>query len=237
MKKAITVFLTASMLLSIGGCGKKEQNTTSHIVDGDPVVIETDNPAHETAAPTDEPEASPTDIVLETSAATLEPFTDSDEVTKSDSDDTVMKKKSFEAENVEDGYTKYISGDNKWGIVLPNEMQVGDESDTGVVFVYGSNMVAVSVMDEKKELSTPSEAREYASVFGDVNIDNFTVIYNGKSYSGCSFDYETEVGMRGFGKYAAAKHTAVCAVGVNMENTQEINEMIRKTVNSLVVFD
>lgn len=238
IKKIISLALAAAMLASFAGCGKKDEEKKSNIT-GDGVemteAVKTPEPDPlNTASPT-----APAEAEQFGTGATQAPFTDSDDVTTVTAEEipVIEDKKDFENKEDTEGFKKYVSGDKKWGVFLPEDAVPGDEDEGGIVFMLGANMIAVSTVDEAYEFTDPEKAKEYFGVLDDVNVNSFTVIYDGDKYAGCCFDFRTSVGAWGFCKYAYKKNKGASAVAVNMENDASLNDVLRKTVNSLVVLD
>ena len=235
-RKIISIVLAAAIALMLGGCGKKSTNEKSGIV-GDGVETaqkaNTDKPKESKASENET--ASPT---IGT-GATQAPFTDSYAVHQVDTETIPVSedKGEFEDNPENSGYKKYVSGDNKWGIQLPEQAVPGDEDESGSIFTIGPNMIAVNTMDEVHEFKTPEEAKEYFSMLDEVKLNNFTVIYNNDEYSGCYFDFQTSIGAWGVCKYAVNGKQAASAVATNMSDDASLNDILRDTVNSLVVLD
>lgn len=231
-KKIILAALTAAVLAASAGCGKKDEDRKSSIVgDGaEPVA------AVQTAEPTP---AATEDAATPSAAATQPPFIDSDTVTEVTTSEMPVaeKKKEFERKEEPEGYKKYISGDKKWGILLPEDSVPGDEDEGGIVFMLGGNIIAVSTVDEAYEFRTVEEAKQYFRMLDEVEVNNFSVIYDGEKYAGCCFDFRTSVGAWGFCKYACNGGKSAGATAMNIEDDASLNEILRDTVNSLVVFD
>lgn len=239
IKKIISIVLTAAMLVTLGGCGKKSGNKQSNI-NGDGVEVTTpvSTPEGESDA-SSAAETTPTPVPEMGTGATQAPFTDSNTVTEVTTEDIPVaeKKKVFEKKEEPDGYKKYVSGDKKWGILLPEESVPGDEDEGGIVFMLGGNMIAVSTVDEEYEFKNVEEAKEYFRMLDEVEVNNFNVIYDNGRYAGCSFDFRTSIGAWGFCKYACKGGKSAGATAMNMEDDASLNDVLRNTVNSLVVFD
>lgn len=239
IKKTISIILTAAMLVSLSGCGKKEEDKQSHISgDGVEVTEAVSTPSAEPGA-SPEAEASATPVPKYGTGATQAPFTDSSNVTEVTTEDIPVaeKKKEFEKKEEPTGYKKYVSGDKKWGILLPADSVPGDEDEGGIVFMLGANMIAVSTVDDGYEFKNVEEAKEYFHILDEVEVNNFSVIYDDGEYAGCCFDFRTSIGARGFCKYAFKGGKGAGATAMNMEDDASLNDILKKTVDSLVVFD
>ena len=226
MKKAIAILMTAAMLVTLGGCGEKKDAKSQ--VSGDGVEVkETKAPASESASP------------LPTVAATQIPFVESGTTSTVTTEEIPVSetKNEFEESSDTDGYKKYVDSAGKWGILLPEDAVVGDEDESGCVFMLNQNMIAVSTLDEPVELRSIEEAKQYYSILDEVKVNRFTVIYDGDDYAGCCFDYQTSIGAVGFGKYSIKGGTAAYASAVNLSDDATLNDVLRDAVNSLVVFE
>lgn len=223
------------MLVTLGGCGKKDKEKASSIT-GDGVEM---TEAVRTPEPSEEAAQAAAETPKLGTGATQAPFHDSDNVTTVTADEmpVVEDKKDFENKDDTDGFKKYISGDKKWGVLLPESAVPGDEDESGIIFMLGSNMIAVNTVDDAYEFTNPEEAKEYFGVLDDVNVNSFTVIYDDDKYAGCCFDFRTSVGAWGFCKYAYKNGRGASAAAVNLEDDASLNDMLRSTVNSLVVLD
>ena len=241
IKKIVSLALTTAMLVTLSGCGKKSEEKQSSIV-GDGVDV---TEPVKTIKPEFTPETSPeaaaetTDIPDFGSGATQEPFVDSGNVTNVTANEIPVAEDEKDFENKDDtaGFKKYVGGDKVWGILLPENAVTGDEDVSGSIFMLGTNMIAVSTVDGAYEFVNPETAKRYFSIIDDVNVNSFTVIYDGDKYAGCCFDFQTSVGAWGFCKYAYNKGKGAAAVAMNMEDDASLNEVLRTTVNSLVVLD
>lgn len=239
IKKVIFIALAAVMAFTVGGCGKKEADKKSAVVgDGVDVVksVETIEPDASQTTQNDETAAS-----LGTGAAQA-PFVDSYAVNYVDTDTMEVSedRDDFEEKPEKNGYRKYISGDKKWGIQLPEQAVPGDEDESGIIFTIGPNMIAVNTIDEVHEFTSPEEAKQYFAMLDEVKVNNFTVVYDDddrNEYAGCYFDFQTSVGAWGFCKYSVDGRKAASAVAVNMSDDASLNDLLRDTVNSLVVLD
>ena len=238
IKRIVSLALTAAMLVTLSGCGKKDEDKRSSIV-GDGVD------ATETAR-TSKPEAGEdtasedaTEVPDFGTGATQAPFFDSNNVTTVTTNEIPVTEDEKDFENKDDvaGFKKYVSGDNVWGILLPTDAMPGDEDLNGAIFMLGANMIAVSTVDEAYEFVNPETAKEYFSMIDDVNINSFTIIYDNGSYAGCCFDFQTSIGAWGFCKYAYNDGKGAAAVAMNMEDDASLNDVLRTTANSLVVLD
>ncbi len=230
MRKLITFALAAAMLVSVYGCGcANKQEEGSNIVDGKPVVATT-VPETETEATT-----APTELPGETIA----PLENSVEVKSVEANEvpTAETEDEFEVTEVEDGYIRYVGGDTKWGMILPPGTQIGDESEDGSLFLIHDNVVTAIITDKVIELTSVEQAKDYYSDFGEINIDDFTVIREDGKYKGCFFEYQTEDGIRGFAKYVVDGGRSVCAAGINSTMNAAADAAMREAVNSLVIFE
>lgn len=233
IKRIFTVIIAGAIMMSMGACGKKNDDK-SHIVDGEPVSIETSAPNR-----TQAPSAAPAATVETDPTATLKPFEASSEVSVASGDEmpSEVTEEEFEETDIKEGYTRYVSGDNLWGIILPPGMQPADEDETGVAFALDNNLVMVSVVDDQPEPKTAEEVKNMYSVFGDITIGNFTIMQDGDTYMGCRFDYSTAEGMRGFAKYVLKNGKGVAAAGANLDQTQRTNDLLHEVVDSLVMLN
>lgn len=238
LKKIISIALVAAMLVTLGGCGKKNEDKKSNIT-GDGVEMTE-------AAKTPKPDSvgvESSEAATETpdfgTGATQAPFTDSANIKTVTAEEMPVSEDEKDFENKDDitGFKKYVGGDRVWGILLPEDSVPGDEDEGGVVFMLGANMIAVSTVEEAYEFTNPEKAKEYFSMIDDVNVNSFTVIYDGDKYAGCCFDFQTSVGAWGFCKYAYKGGKGASAVAVNMEDDASLNDVLRNTANSLVVLD
>lgn len=230
MRKLITFALVAAMLVSVYGCGcANKQEKSSNIVDGKPVVATTvpETETEATAAPTELP------------GETIAPLEDSAEVKSVEANEvpTAETEDEFEVTEVEDGYTRYVGGDTKWGMILPPGTQIGDESEDGSLFLIHDNVVTAIITDKVIELTSVEQAKDYYSDLGEISIDDFTVIREDGKYKGCFFEYQTEDGIRGFAKYVVDGGRSVCAAGINSTMNAAADAAMREAVNSLVIFE
>lgn len=238
IKKIISLALTAAMLVTLGGCGKENDEKESSIVgDGVDAVESVKKPKNDPAAEVS-PEAA-TEVPDFGIGATQEPFVDSDNVTTVTANEIPVSEDEKDFENKDDiaGFKKYIGGDKVWGVLLPQDAVPGDEDEGGVVFMLGANMIAVSTVDETYEFINPETAKEYFGVIDDVHVNSFKVIYDDGRYAGCCFDFQTSIGAWGFCKYAYNNGKGASAIAVNLEDDASLNDVLRATVNSLVVLD
>lgn len=233
IKRIISLALTAAMLLALSGCGKKDGDRQSSVV-GDGVSA---------TEPVKTPESDSSEAATEVpdfgAGATQEPFIDSDKVTTVTANEVPVVEDEKDFANKDDiaGFKKYVGGNRAWGILLPEDAVPGDEDESGVIFVLGANMIAISTVDEAYEFVNPETAKEYFAIIDDVNVNNFTIIYDEGKYAGCCFDFQTSVGAWGFCKYAYNNGKGAAAVAINMEDDASLNDVLRTTANSLVVLD
>lgn len=238
IKRIIIAAAAVSMLMC--GCAKKQENVQSQI-EGDaptsapwsPKAVEEREQEKTEEAEKNGYTPAPTDA-----ASTLAPFEESETAVSLTPADmpSQMSKADFESMAVEDGYIKYISGDDKWGIILPPGTEIGDEAETGVMFLYKSSLINVIVADGADRIETPQQAKELYSIFGEVKVGNFAVISENGQYQGCRFDYTTPENMRGFVKYAVKGAAAAIVSGANYDSTQETSDALSRCVDTVVIF-
>lgn len=224
MKKIIAMAIAATLLASVCGCGK-DKDDNSNITDR--FRVESTTPPEKTASAT------------ETPADTVAPMEDSDQITTVDASEvlTTQSETEFEKTTVDDGYVRYMGGNNEWGIILPPDTQIGDESEDGSIFVVNSNIITAIITDKVTKLTNASEAKEYYSSLGDIKIDDFTVIRHNDEYVGCFFEYLTEDNVRGFAKYVTDGKETVCATGINGTANAAEDAVMREVISSLVMFE
>ena len=227
MKRTIVLILAAAAAAAMTGCGKKAETGTSVVGEGKDKPAAT---AQATAAAA---------TVFPTVSATQPPFIDSNETQVVTAQEVPIseKKEDFEKSSEPEQFTKYVSGDNRWGILLPKDAKAADEDEGGAIFVLNQNSIAVNTMPEAVELKSVEEAKKHFAVLADVKLNSFKVIYDGDVYAGCCFDFESPTGIFGFGKYAVKGGKAASAAAMNMAGDAALNDLLRDTVNSLVVFE
>lgn len=234
MKRFISIIIAGAMLASLCGCGcEKKEEEGSNIVNR-PGVVATVVPAGAT-----DPDATEKPAITISPQGTVEPLEDSEEVNFVSADEvpTAESTDEFAQTEVEDGYIRYMGGDTKWGIILPPEAQIGDEAEDSSLFVVGPNIVTAVIVDRVTEITSVAQAKEHYADFGEIAIDDFTVIRDNGEYAGCYFEYLTQDGARGFAKYVVNGKKTVSAAGVNMTHDAAQSEILREIVNSVVIFD
>ncbi len=224
MKKIIVTAVAAVMLVSVCGCGKVEDEK-SNIKDKLSVVSTT--PPEDAASAT------------ETPGETIPPMEESETVTTVDASEvlTSQSEDEFEETEVDGGYVRYAGGNDEWGIILPPDTQVGDESEDGSLFIVNSNVITAIITDKVTTLTTVDEVKDYYSSLGEIKIDDFTVIRDNGEYIGCFFEYLTEDNVRGFAKYVTDGKQTVCATGINGAANAAEDAVMREVINSLVMFE
>jgi len=230
MKRTIIFIMAAALAAAMTGCGKKAETGSGVVGDGK------DKPAATAAT---QATAAAEATAFPTVSATQPPFVDSNETQVVTAQEVPIseKKEDFEKSSEPEQFTKYVSGDNRWGILLPKEARAADEDEGGAIFVLNQNTIAVNTMTEPVELKSAEEAKKYFSVLANVKLNSFKVIYDGNTYAGCCFDFESPTGIFGFGKYAVKGKNAASAAAMNMAGDAALNDLLRDTVNSLVVFE
>lgn len=224
MKKIIVTAVAATMLISVCGCGTAKEEK-SNIKDRLSVVSTT--PPEDAASATETPDE------------TIPPMEETGTVTTVDATEvlTSQSEDEFEETEVDGGYVRYVGGNDEWGIILPPDTQVGDESEDGSLFIVNSNVITAIIIDKVTTLTTVDEVKDYYSSLGEIKIDDFTVIRDNDEYIGCFFEYLTEDNVRGFAKYVTDGKQTVCATGINSTANAAEDVVMREVVNSLVMFE
>ena len=140
----------------------------------------------------------------------------------------------FKSREEQPAYMKYTSGDTKWGIVMPESAQIGDEDESGVLFLIGGSLLMVQTMDSAIYVDSPESVNEILGQ-GGAEIADFTVINSGGEYAGCHYKRVTPEGNEGYVKLVTNGSVSIAASAMNPEGT--LTQELIDAVESLVIFE
>ena len=255
MKKILTLIIASALVISMTACGKNDEEK-SQIVDSPGTVSQpkTDEEIdamrssmqpEESAAPSSQPENAQAQSASENNSSNMsQNTTQSHSSTQQNTDssipveeepETVTTADEFESREEPSEYMKYTSGDTKWGIVMPESAQIGDEDESGVLFlVNGGSLLMVQTMDSPVYVDSPEAVNEVLGQSG-VEITDFSIINSGGEYAGCRYKRVTPEGNEGYAKLLTNGSVSIAASAVNPEGT--LTQDLIDAVDSLVIFE
>ena len=255
MKKILTLIIASALIFSMSACGKKDEEK-SHIVDSPGTVsqpktdeeidamrssmqpegsaVPSSQPENEQAQPAAESNSSNVSQNTAQSHSSAQQDTDSS-IPVAEEPETVTTADEFESREEPPEYMKYTSGDTKWGIVMPESAQIGDEDESGVLFlVDGGSLLMVQTMDTPVYVDSPEAVNEVLGQSG-VEITDFSIINSGGEYAGCRYKRITPEGNEGYAKLLTNGSVSIAASAVNPEGT--LTQELIDAVDSLVIFE
>ena len=224
MKRVLTLILAALMAFGMSGCGKEQAKKKSQIVDGAPYVstprpeVEDDEPTPSpTAASDSASDAKPTKKPTTVRSASTGGGVSYDEIygiNEESSNNALMSRQAFDERPVANGKHRYIGANDSWGIDLPNNVVIGDEDESGVLFMIGNALLTIQVMDSPVELHSPDDAKAF---LGDNNLEiqGFTIIKADGRYAGSRFYRVTAQANAGYNRILTNGQISVAASVMN----------------------
>lgn len=245
--KKLCIFTAAVLILALSGCGKDDGEHKSQIVDADGVRTVTSpisdeeiealvTPFPETAEKTEtSPEASHMPAKTgEANNKETAPDAPSEEAETVEEPDAVITAEQFEETDAAPSYMRYTSGDTKWGLVMPERAQIGDEDESGVLFMVDGAILVVQITDADIPSMNEEDIEAALGLAGD-SVSGFTLIESGGEHVGCYLTRTTPEGNESYSKLVTNGSSAVTATVVSPGG--ELTDELKECVNSLVIFE